>query len=79
MVAVVEMGYFRTLEAVTGNTVTRVLGVTVDTASVAAWAVALGLLAAAAVAFEAVRRRFARQWDAVQLAIEQRTAAGGVR
>ena len=79
VVAVVEMGYFRTLEAVAGNTVTRVLGVTVDTASVASWAVALGLLALAGAAFELVRRRFARQWDAVQSAIEQRAAKAGAR
>lgn len=74
VVAVVEMAYFRTLEAIGGGNTMRLFGLSIDTGSATAWAVAAALLLIGAALFEVVRRRFARTWDTVQVDIEQQIA-----
>lgn len=67
--ALIEMIYARQFAAV-GETSTRYLGMTLDSATLAPWlgAVLVGLVGFAA--FEAVRRRFAQVWGTVQEEIE---------
>lgn len=76
VVAIVEMGYFRTLEAASGATVTRLFGMEVDTGSPLAWLTAIGVLVAGAALFEVARRRFMLSWDAVQAEIEHQNVHG---
>jgi len=73
VIMVLEMGYHFTLEAANG-TVMKLMGFNVDTASPEAWVVAIGTLVAGALAFEAMRRYFVREWDAVQERIEEQIA-----
>jgi len=73
VIMVVEMTYHLTL-AIGGGTVTRLFGFQVDAASSEAWVVATGTLAAGALAFETMRRRFGREWDSVQGRIEESIA-----
>lgn len=69
VVLVVEMSYHLTLNFAAGSK-TTILGFEVDGAEPAFWVLALGILAAGAVSFEAMRRDFAREWGAVQERIE---------
>ncbi len=69
VVMVVEMGYHLSLNVAAGSTM-KFMGFSIDTLSRDPWVLAAGLLAAGAVSFEVMRRRFAREWDAVQELIE---------
>lgn len=69
VVMVVEMSYHLSLNIAAGSTM-RLFGFSVDTLSADIWVIALGILAGGAVAFDAMRRRFAREWDEVQELIE---------
>lgn len=73
VIMVVEMAYHLTL-AIGGGSVMRLFGYQVDAASAEAWVVAIGTLAAGALAFETMRRRFSREWDSVQERIEEQIA-----
>ena len=73
VVMIVEMGYHFTLEAANGTTM-KLWGFNVDTASPEAWVVAFGMLFAGGLAFEAMRRRFSREWGSVQEIIEQHSS-----
>ncbi len=68
--AMVEMLYHLQLNEALGP-VMKFGGVTLDAKGASAWVGAASLLAAGAVAFEAVRRRFRVQWDAAQAEIER--------
>jgi branched-chain amino acid transport system permease protein len=65
----IEMTYHVTL-GIGGSPAVRVFGFPFDTGRAEAWVFAVALLAAAAVAFEYMRRVFAREWDAIALEIE---------
>jgi branched-chain amino acid transport system permease protein len=65
----IEMTYHVTL-GFGGSPAVRVFGFPFDTARAEAWVFAVALLAAAAVAFEYMRRGFAREWDAIAVEIE---------
>jgi branched-chain amino acid transport system permease protein len=65
----IEMTYHITL-GFGGSPAVRVFGFPFDTARAEAWVFAVALLAAAAIAFEYMRRGFARQWDAIAVEIE---------
>lgn len=69
VILVVEMSYHLTLNFAAGSR-TTILGFEVDGAEPAFWVLSLGILAAGAVSFEAMRRYFAREWGAVQERIE---------
>jgi branched-chain amino acid transport system permease protein len=69
VIMVLEMGYHYTLESA-GGTNMKLFGFTVDTAKPESWVLALGLLLAGAVSFEATRRSFAAAWGDVQESIE---------
>jgi branched-chain amino acid transport system permease protein len=69
VILVVEMSYHLTLNFATG-TQTKIFGFTADGGDPAFWVLALGILAAGAVSFEAMRRYFSREWGAVQEKIE---------
>lgn len=73
IVAVVELTYFRTLEGFSGSK-TTLFGLPVDSASPEVWLTVIVLLVAAAAGFEAMRRRFKREWDVVQEEIEEQVA-----
>ena len=66
---VVEMTYHLTLDLAMGPTL-KFFGFALDTQSAQAWVLALTLVAASALAFEAMRRRFQREWDRIQVEIE---------
>jgi branched-chain amino acid transport system permease protein len=65
----IEMTYHATL-GFGGSPAVRVFGFPFDTARAEAWVFAVALLVAAAIAFEYMRRGFARQWDAIAVEIE---------
>ena len=67
--AIIEMIYARQYGSV-GDTQAHFLGLTLDTGSAVPWLVAGVVTALGFVAFEAVRRRFAAVWGAVQGEIE---------
>jgi branched-chain amino acid transport system permease protein len=69
VVLLIEMTYHLTLGIGTASTV-RVFGFPFDTARGESWVFALSLLAAGAIAFEYMRRRFKREWDAIAVEIE---------
>jgi branched-chain amino acid transport system permease protein len=69
VIMVLEMGYHYTLESA-GGTNMKLFGFTVDTAKPESWVLALGVLLAGAVSFEATRRSFAAAWGDVQESIE---------
>jgi branched-chain amino acid transport system permease protein len=69
LAALIEMIYARQFGSV-GETKARFLGMTLETASVQPWLVALLVAALGYAAFEAARRRFAHAWGAIQGEIE---------
>lgn len=69
VVMVVEMAYHLSLNIATGSRM-RLFGFGIDTMSPDVWVIALGILVGGAVAFEAMRRRFMREWSEVQEEIE---------
>ena len=78
-VMVVEMSYHLTLNFAAGSEM-RLFGFSVDSAAPEIWVLAAGVLAAGAWSFEVMRRRFVREWGAVQVAIEdQLQREAGVR
>ena len=68
--ALIEMVYKLQLSSSSGTTL-RYLGFTLDVASAASWLGALAVMVIGLVAFEAVRRRFAVVWGAIQSEIER--------
>ncbi|HEY5632220.1 MAG TPA: branched-chain amino acid ABC transporter permease, partial [Burkholderiaceae bacterium] len=66
IVLVIELGYQFTL-SISGGTVMKFYGFRLDAESLEVWVVALGILAGGALAFEAMRRRFAKAWSDVQV------------
>jgi len=68
-VLMIELTYHVTLNVGQGPEV-RVFGFPFDTSRSPGWVFATALLAAAAAAFEYYRQRFKREWDAVQVEIE---------
>jgi len=68
-VLLIELMYHVTLNVGQGPEV-RLFGLPFDTKRAPGWVFAGSILAAAAVAFEFYRRGFKRQWDAVQVEIE---------
>jgi branched-chain amino acid transport system permease protein len=68
-VLMIELTYHVTLNVGQGPEV-RVFGFPFDTSRSPGWVFATAILAAAAVAFEYYRQRFKREWDAVQVEIE---------
>ena len=73
IVLVIELGYQFTL-SISGGTVMKFYGFRLDAESLEVWVVALGILAGGALAFEAMRRRFAKAWSDVQVLIEEQIA-----
>jgi branched-chain amino acid transport system permease protein len=69
VVLLIEMTYHLTLGIGSGSSV-RVFGFPFDTARGESWAFAASLAAAGSVAFEYMRRRFKREWDAIAVEIE---------
>lgn len=69
LAAMVEMIYHLQLNAALGDHL-RFMGLSLDTRSSGSWAGALALLVLGGGAFEAMRRRFVRQWGQVQEEIE---------
>ena len=67
--ALIELVYHQQLGAGSGTTL-RYLGMTLDTHSVVSWLGALAVAGAGFAAFDFARRRFAREWGAVQGEIE---------
>jgi len=67
--ALIELVYHLQLESASGSTL-RYLGLTLDSQSIASWLGALAVAVVGAAMFEAVRRRFAREWGRVQGEIE---------
>jgi len=68
--ALIEMVYHLQLGSASGSTL-RYLGLTLDVAGAASWLGALAVMVIGLVAFEAVRRRFAVVWGAIQGEIER--------
>jgi branched-chain amino acid transport system permease protein len=68
-VLMIELTYHVTLNVGQGPEV-QVFGFPFDTSRSQSWVLATSVLAAAAVAFEYYRQRFKREWDAVQVEIE---------
>ncbi len=71
VVMVVEMSYHLTLNFASGSRM-RLFGFPIDSAAPEVWLLAIGVLVAGALSFEAMRRYFAREWGAVQAEIEER-------
>ena len=69
LAALIEMVYRQQFGS-SGESSLRYLGVTLDSASLASWVLALGVAAAGVLAFEFVRRRFALTWGRIQSEIE---------
>jgi len=65
----IEMTYHLTLGIGTGSAV-KVFGFPFDTARSESWLFAAALVGGSAVAFEYMRRRFKREWDAIAVEIE---------
>jgi len=68
-VLMIELTYHVTLNVGQGPEV-RIFGFPFDTSRSQSWAFAVSILAAAAVAFEYYRQQFKKQWDEVQVEIE---------
>jgi branched-chain amino acid transport system permease protein len=68
-VLMIELMYHVTLNVGQGPMV-KLFGLLFDTTRAPAWVFAASVLAGAAIAFEFYRRRFQRQWDEVQVEIE---------
>jgi branched-chain amino acid transport system permease protein len=71
VVMVVEMSYHLTLNFASGSKM-RLFGFPIDSAAPEVWLLAIGVLVAGALSFQAMRRYFAREWGAVQAEIEER-------
>jgi branched-chain amino acid transport system permease protein len=69
VVMLVEMTYHLTLDYSAGPQIS-VFGLPLNTERSESWVLMASLLAAGGIAFEATRRRFKAEWDAVQLEIE---------
>jgi branched-chain amino acid transport system permease protein len=65
----IEMTYHLTLGIGTGPAI-RVFGFPFDTARGESWVFALSVVVASAIAFDYMRRRFKREWDAIAVEIE---------
>ena len=74
----VEMLYHLRLDAALGP-VTRFAGLALDASGALAWSAAAALAIAGGVAFEILRRRFARRWDEAQAAVARAQAGAGTR
>jgi branched-chain amino acid transport system permease protein len=70
VILVVEMSYHLALLDLHSDTAVRLFGVAVDAAHPGAWGLAFVTLAAGALSFGAMRRRFAQEWRRVQAEIE---------
>ena len=70
MVMAVEMTYHLTLEASSGS-VMRLFGFETDTAGANAWLICAALVVGGVLMFEPMRRQFSRDWDKVQVEIEE--------
>ncbi len=73
IIASIEMGYHMSLEAANGTTM-KLFGFVVDAASKDSWLLALALLVGGGLGFEAMRRRFVKEWDAAAVDIEEQMA-----
>ena len=69
IVLLIELTYHLTLEAGGATTIT-VFRFPLETHSVETWTFVVALVVGGAVAFEYMRRRFKREWDAIQVEIE---------
>jgi len=69
VVLLIEMTYHLTLGIGTGSSV-RVFGFPFDAARGESWVFAASLVVASGMAFEYMRRRFKREWDAIAVEIE---------
>jgi branched-chain amino acid transport system permease protein len=69
VVLLIELTYHLTLEA-GGATVIKVFRFPLDTHAVETWTFVVALTLGGAAAFEFMRRRFKREWDAIQVEIE---------
>lgn len=69
VVLMIEMTYHLTLDIALGPVVT-VFGFPYDTGRPESWVFATAVVAGSAIAFEYMRRRFKREWDQVQIEIE---------
>jgi branched-chain amino acid transport system permease protein len=67
--AIVEMTYHLQLSSAEGSDI-KFMGVTLNTAGLDNWLGAAAIMAVGLVLFEMVRRRFGREWDAIQTFIE---------
>ena len=67
--AMVEMTYHLQLSSAEGSDI-KFMGVTLNTAGLDNWLGAAAIMAVGLVLFEMVRRRFGREWDAIQTFIE---------
>ena len=72
--AMIEMVYHLQLNAALGNEL-PFMGLTLDARSVGSWSTSVLVMLAGLGLFEILRRRFARQWSAVQETIENETRA----
>jgi branched-chain amino acid transport system permease protein len=69
LVMVVELTYHLTLEAGGASTI-KVFGFPLDAHRAETWIFTVGLTLGGAAAFEYMRRRFKREWDSIQVEIE---------
>jgi branched-chain amino acid transport system permease protein len=69
VVLLIELTYHLTLEA-GGSSTIKVFRFPLDTHSVETWTFVVALVLGGAVAFEYMRRRFKREWDAIHVEIE---------
>jgi branched-chain amino acid transport system permease protein len=69
VVLMIEMTYHLTLDIALGPVVT-IFGFPYDTGRPESWVFATSIVAGGAIAFEYMRRRFKREWDQVQIEIE---------
>jgi branched-chain amino acid transport system permease protein len=67
--AMVEMTYHLQLSSAEGSDI-KFMGVTLNTAGLDNWLGAAAIMAVGLVLFEVARRRFAREWEAIQAFIE---------
>ncbi len=71
MICILELGYHMRLDAANG-TVMKLMTFSVDSAKSETWLLAIALTVGGGLAFEMIRRQFKRDWDAVQVEIEER-------